>query len=77
MKKQASQKEPSQPKASQEAPKGAGAWFRMTRKGNGWVVECLRVGADGTMKISPIGDWDMRAVVENKLLNACIRAAAD
>ena len=41
------------------------------------VVVVSDPGADGTMKISPIGDWDMRAVVENKLLNACIRAAAD
>ncbi len=49
----------------------------MVRKGNGFVAEELTVLRDGTLKVRPLGDWDLRSITEVKALNALISAARE
>jgi len=46
-------------------------WFRLKRKGNGWVVQMLFKG-----KVTELGDWDLRFVAENKVMNELIKSAS-
>ena len=44
-------------------------FFRMKRKGNGWLIQELTVDRMGKMTIKDLGDWDMRDIVERKLIS--------
>lgn len=63
--------------ASTKAPElKDGVFHRMKRKGNGWVLEKLTL-MQGKVLIEEVGDWDIRAVVEQKAISAIARHSAD
>lgn len=45
-------------------------YFRLKKKGNGWVVEKAVVNALGKVKTSEMGDWDLLTISEKKLYSA-------
>jgi hypothetical protein len=48
----------------------------MVRKGNGWLLQELRI-KKGRAVLKDLGDWDYRSTVEVKALNAIARASRD
>ena len=53
-----------------------GTYHRMVRKGNGWLLQELRI-KKGRAVLKDLGDWDYRSTVEVKALNAIARASRD
>lgn len=53
-------------------PKVKGTFYRMVRRNNGWQIECLKDG-----RVTLMGDWDLRSIVENKLMSAIIRTSEE
>ncbi len=53
-------------------PTFLGVWVRMVKKGNGFQVEKLHVTPSG-MVLEPVGDWDLRAVTEQKALTELVK----
>lgn len=45
-------------------------YFRLKKKGNGWVVEKATVQANGKVKTAELGDWDLLTISEKKLYSA-------
>lgn len=50
---------------------GVTRYFRLKRKGNGWVLECLEL-MGGRVHVFEKGDWDYLSVCEAKLLNDAV-----
>lgn len=48
----------------------------MIRKGNGWLCQKLIVSKD-KLVMTDIGDWDLRHVVENKIMNEIIKTSGE
>jgi hypothetical protein len=50
-------------------------FFRMVRKGNGWIIQELTVTQTGKISLKELGDWDLRLVTERKLLSEVVKYA--
>ncbi len=69
MQKQVSQKG-SLPVTKTESIKGT--FYRMIRRSNGWQIEVLKDG-----RVTLLGDWDLRHIIESKLLGAIMRTSEE
>lgn len=62
-------------KPQKPPPPPTGQFYRMMRKGNGWVIQELTVSPEGKGSLKEVGDWDLRSVVERKLMTLVSRNA--
>lgn len=44
-------------------------FFRLCRRGNGWVVEKLTIFPTGKFAVVDMGGWDLRDIAEKKLMH--------
>lgn len=65
----AQRSEGSLPDSASKTPKKQQSvhYYRMKRKGNGWVLEKATIQGQ-KVTLSEVGDWDLRATTEQKLL---------
>lgn len=50
-------------------------FFRMKRKGNGWIGEEVTIHATGKLSFKDLGDWDVRGITEQKVLSEIVLAS--
>lgn len=53
---------------------GPGDFFRAKRKGNGWVLEMVRLEGDKVVFRRDVHDWDLIDATEHRLCDLAFRA---